>query len=78
MVCCGILPIDQLREHTPPVALVAQRMPRPILEGMYGIKIPPPKEGEESDRVPYPHELLSAYGCKSLFIDTPDDVMVLY
>ncbi len=64
MVCSGILPIDQLRNHTPPVSLVCERIPRPILERTYGIEIPRPGEGEDEDRPPFAHELLSCYGCK--------------
>ncbi|KAF8475946.1 hypothetical protein BDZ91DRAFT_710636 [Kalaharituber pfeilii] len=62
LVCNGILPIDQLREFTGPAALVAQRIPQPFLEAMYGIKIHtrPPEEGGTG--IPTAEELLSAYG----------------
>ena len=65
MVCCGILPIDQLREHLPPVSLVCERIPRPVLERTYGLTLPPPAEGEEPHRAPLARELLEAYGCES-------------
>ncbi len=65
MVCSGILPIDQLRDHIAPVSLVCERIPRPVLEGMYGITLPLPGEGEDPQRPPGAHELLSAYGCES-------------
>lgn len=39
LVCDGVLPIDQLREHTGPVALVVRRLPREILEATYGLTI---------------------------------------
>ncbi|KAJ3080852.1 hypothetical protein HDU99_007244 [Rhizoclosmatium hyalinum] len=39
MVCNGVLPIDQLREHTGPATLVAQRIPRHALQAIYGIRI---------------------------------------
>ncbi|KAI9355901.1 P-loop containing nucleoside triphosphate hydrolase protein [Zopfochytrium polystomum] len=39
MVINGVLPIDQLREHTAPSTLVAQRIPRHALETIYGIRI---------------------------------------
>ena len=64
MVCSGILPIDQLRDHIPPTSLVCERIPRGVLERTYGIEIPHPGEGEDSQRSPYAHELLSAYGCE--------------
>jgi large subunit GTPase 1 len=37
MVCDGILPIDQLREHRAPVALVCKRIPKRVLELTYGL-----------------------------------------
>ncbi|KAI8621922.1 hypothetical protein BC830DRAFT_1211636 [Chytriomyces sp. MP71] len=39
MVVNGILPIDQLREHTGPATLVAQRIPKHALQTIYGIRI---------------------------------------
>uniref|UniRef100_K7FSE9 Large subunit GTPase 1 homolog n=1 Tax=Pelodiscus sinensis TaxID=13735 RepID=K7FSE9_PELSI len=46
MVCCGVLPIDQMRDHVPPISLthVCQRVPRHVLEGTYGINIIRPRE----------------------------------
>ncbi|XP_013932008.1 PREDICTED: large subunit GTPase 1 homolog isoform X2 [Thamnophis sirtalis] len=68
MVCSGILPIDQLRDHVPPVTLVCQRIPRPVLEATYGISILRPREDEDPDRPPTPEELLSALGCMRGFM----------
>jgi large subunit GTPase 1 len=47
LVCDGVLPIDQLREHTGPVSLVVRRIPKAVLEGMYGLSIKTlgPEEG---------------------------------
>lgn len=47
LVCDGVLPIDQLREHTGPVSLVSRRIPKAVLEGTYGLKIKSldPEEG---------------------------------
>ncbi|KAF9477541.1 P-loop containing nucleoside triphosphate hydrolase protein [Pholiota conissans] len=39
LVCDGVLPIDQLREYTGPVDLLAKRLPREILEATYGLTI---------------------------------------
>jgi large subunit GTPase 1 len=39
LVCDGVLPIDQMREHTGPVALVVKRMPKEVLEATYGLSI---------------------------------------
>ncbi|XP_078062323.1 large subunit GTPase 1 homolog, partial [Mustelus asterias] len=62
MVCSGILPIDQMRDHVPPVSLVCQHVPRHVLESTYGINIIRPREDEDPDRQPTSEELLSAYG----------------
>ncbi len=43
---------------------VCQRIPRQILEAIYGIILPRPVEGEDPDRPPTVHELLAAHGCK--------------
>jgi large subunit GTPase 1 len=39
LVSDGVLPIDQLREHTAPTALVVKRVPREVLEATYGLSI---------------------------------------
>ncbi|KAG7488167.1 hypothetical protein MATL_G00031580 [Megalops atlanticus] len=53
MICCGILPIDQMRDHN---------IPRAVLEGTYGISIIRPREDEDPKRLPTAEELLMAYG----------------
>ncbi|XP_070610364.1 LOW QUALITY PROTEIN: large subunit GTPase 1 homolog [Erythrolamprus reginae] len=68
MVCSGILPIDQLRDHVPPVTLVCQRIPRPVLEATYGISLPRPREDQDPHRAPTSEELLSALGCMRGFM----------
>ncbi|KAK7791762.1 hypothetical protein R5R35_012312 [Gryllus longicercus] len=62
MIVNGILPIDQMRDHVPPVNLVTSLIPRHVLEDTYGIIISPPREGEDPDRPPTSEELLNAYG----------------
>ncbi|XP_027320214.3 large subunit GTPase 1 homolog isoform X2 [Anas platyrhynchos] len=62
MICSGILPIDQMRDHVPPISLVCQHIPRNILETTYGISIIRPREDEDPDRKPTAEELLTAYG----------------
>lgn len=62
MICSGILPIDQMRDHVPAVSLVCQTIPRCVLEGTYGINIIRPREDEDPDRWPTSEELLTAYG----------------
>lgn len=61
LVVNGILPIDQMRECHGPSKLVAERIPRNVLERMYGIQIPLPNEDEDPNRPPTASELLSAY-----------------
>ncbi|XP_025732227.1 large subunit GTPase 1 homolog isoform X1 [Callorhinus ursinus] len=62
MICNGILPIDQMRDHVPPVSLVCQNIPRHVLEATYGINIIKPREDEDPHRLPTSEELLTAYG----------------
>ncbi|XP_014801537.1 PREDICTED: large subunit GTPase 1 homolog isoform X2 [Calidris pugnax] len=62
MICSGILPIDQMRDHVPPISLVCQHIPGNILEATYGINIIRPREDEDPDRAPTAEELLTAYG----------------
>lgn len=61
LVCSGVLPIDQLREYTGPAALVAQRIPQPFLEAIYGMKIQIRPLEEGGTGVPTAEELLRAY-----------------
>ncbi|XP_028259504.1 large subunit GTPase 1 homolog [Parambassis ranga] len=62
MICSGILPIDQIRDHVPAISLICQTIPRHVLEGTYGINIIRPREDEDPDRPPSSEELLMAYG----------------
>ncbi|KAM9582684.1 large subunit GTPase 1 homolog [Trichechus inunguis] len=62
MICNGILPIDQMRDHVPSVSLVCQNIPRRVLEATYGITIIKPREDEDPHRPPTSEELLTAYG----------------
>ncbi|XP_070973447.1 large subunit GTPase 1 homolog [Oncorhynchus clarkii lewisi] len=70
MICCGILPIDQIRDHVPAISLVCQTIPRDVLEGTYGINIIRPQEDEDPDRIPNYEELLMAYGYMRGFMTT--------
>uniref|UniRef100_A0A1B6HMW8 Large subunit GTPase 1 homolog n=1 Tax=Homalodisca liturata TaxID=320908 RepID=A0A1B6HMW8_9HEMI len=62
MVVNGILPVDQMKDHVPPVNLLATLIPREVLQAHYSIMIPKPMEGEDPDRPPTAEELLNAYG----------------
>ncbi|KAG5942970.1 hypothetical protein E4U53_007127 [Claviceps sorghi] len=61
LVCNGVLPIDQMREFNGPVGLVAQRVPKPFLEAIYGIHIKTRPLEEGGTGVPTAEELLRAY-----------------
>ena len=61
LVVNGILPIDQLREHTGPAALVANRIPRAFLEAVYGMKIQLRPIEEGGTGVPTGEEVLRAF-----------------
>ncbi|KAI0997739.1 Large subunit GTPase 1 [Podosphaera aphanis] len=61
LVCNGILPIDQLREFTGPVGLIAKRIPQSFLEVLYGIKISTKPQEEGGTGVPTAEEILSSY-----------------
>ncbi|PLW16721.1 hypothetical protein PCANC_10521 [Puccinia coronata f. sp. avenae] len=39
LVCDGVLPIDQMREHTGPISLITQRIPKEVLEATYGLQL---------------------------------------
>ncbi|KAM5335130.1 large subunit GTPase 1 homolog isoform 1-T1 [Glossophaga mutica] len=68
MICSGILPIDQMRDHVPPISLICQNIPRHVLEATYGINIIKPREDEDPHRPPTSEELLTAYGCMRGFM----------
>jgi large subunit GTPase 1 len=61
LVCNGVLPIDQQREFTGPVGLIAQRIPQSFLEAVYGIKIPIRALEEGGTGTPTASEILHAY-----------------
>ncbi|KAJ1668171.1 hypothetical protein IW140_000662 [Coemansia sp. RSA 1813] len=61
MVCNGVLPIDQLREFTGPSGLIARRIPKWVIEAMYGIEVRIRPEEEGGDGIPTAEELLTSY-----------------
>jgi large subunit GTPase 1 len=60
-VCNGVLPIDQLREHTGPCTLVAKRIPKGVLEATYGIRIRTVPIEDGGTGIPTSAELCSTY-----------------
>jgi len=41
MYCCGVLPIQTIREYISPISLVVSRVPKHVLENYYKVKLPP-------------------------------------
>ena len=67
LVCDGVLPIDQMREHTGPIALVVKRIPKEVLEAIYGLTIRTKGVEEGGDGKITGTDLLVAYASKSVF-----------
>ena len=61
LVCAGVLPVDQLRESTGPAGLVANRIPQPFLENVYGMKIVTRPTEEGGTGQPTASEVLRSY-----------------
>ena len=40
MMCCGVLPIDTMKDYISPVSLIIRRVPRDVLEEHYKSKLP--------------------------------------
>lgn len=57
----GVLPIDQMREHTAPVDLLCMRIPKEVLEATYGLNIPAKPIEEGGTGIPTSRDLLSTY-----------------
>lgn len=61
MVASGVLPIDRMTEHREAVQVVANQVPRHVVEDVYNIKLPKPKPYEPQSRPPLAVELLRTY-----------------
>ena len=70
LVCNGILPIDQLREFTGPAGLVAQRIPQPFFESLYGVKVDIRPLEEGGTGIPTAEEILIAHAIARGFAKT--------
>ena len=64
LICDGVLPIDQMREYTGPVALVAKRLPKEVLEATYRLIIGTRNVEEGGDGNITAENLLVAYASK--------------
>jgi large subunit GTPase 1 len=40
MMCCGVLPIDTMKDYISPVSLIIHRVPKAVLEEQYQIALP--------------------------------------
>lgn len=68
LICDGVLPIDQLREYTGPIALITKRLPKEILEATYGLTIRTVGIEDGGDGTVTSESLLVAYASRSSFI----------
>ncbi|KAL6527911.1 GTPase LSG1-2 [Orobanche minor] len=61
MIASGVLPIDRMTEQREAMQVVANRVPRHVIEGVYRISLPKPKSYEAQDRPPLGAEVLRSY-----------------
>lgn len=61
MITCGVLPIDRMTEHREAIQVVADKVPRRVIESVYNITLPKPKTYERQSRPPLAAEVLRAY-----------------
>lgn len=61
MVAAGVLPVDRMTDHRGPIQVVANKVPRAVLESTYGFTLAAPKPYENPNRPPTAAELLRAY-----------------
>lgn len=61
MIASGVLPIDRMTEHREAVQVVANKVPRHVIEDVYKITLPKPKPYEPQSRPPLASEFLRAY-----------------
>lgn len=65
LICDGVLPIDQMREYTAPIALVVKRIAKEILEAVYGLSIKFKAIEEGGDGKITGQDFLISYASKS-------------
>ncbi|KAM2576808.1 hypothetical protein TB2_002544 [Malus domestica] len=61
MIASGVLPIDRMTENREAVQVVANRVPRHVIEAVYRIDLPKPKSYELQSRPPLAAEFFRAY-----------------
>ena len=62
MIVNGILPIDELKEPIPPIAILTNRIPKYVFESIYSICLPKANDSEEEKQLTTAEELLTTYG----------------
>lgn len=40
MMCCGVIPIDTMKDYISPISLIVHRVPKDVIEALYKIKLP--------------------------------------
>lgn len=40
MMCCGVLPIDTMKDFISPISLIVHRVPKEVIENLYKIRLP--------------------------------------
>ncbi|VFQ95414.1 unnamed protein product [Cuscuta campestris] len=76
MIASGVLPIDRMTEHRHAVQVVANRVPRKVIEDVYKISLPKPKPYEPQSRPPLASELLRVYCASRNYVSSsglPDE-----
>jgi large subunit GTPase 1 len=61
MYCNGLLRIANVKDIHGPVSIVCREIPKAILEHVYRVTLPLPKEHEDPDRCPTSNELLERF-----------------
>jgi len=61
LVLNGILPVDQMRDHIPPLDLLVQQLPVKILESTYGINIQRSLNNNGPNPLPSGEDFVSSY-----------------
>lgn len=69
-VCCKSMLQEKVKKVLFSLSLlyISKYMPRDILEATYGFMLPKPNidDGEDPDRLPAAHEVLTAHACKTI------------